>query len=566
MHDTSFLTDVLILLIAAVVIVASFRSLKMSPVLGYLVAGAAIGPYGLSIIKEVETTAGIAEIGVVFLLFIIGLELSFERLRDMRRHVFGLGTLQVVLTGGLIAAALHYLAIPLTASMVVGFSLAMSSTAVVLQVVNERGEQASQPGRLSLAVLILQDFAVVPLLVLIPLLAQHHSHDALAGIIALTLFKALIALVLIFILGRLFLRPLFRFIARIGSPELFAATTLLIVLGAAYATHHVGLSLALGAFLAGLLVAETEYEHQVAADIMPFQGLFLGLFFMSVGMSLDIDIILDQYLLIAAMALGLIFFKAGIIILLCRLYRIRTGNAFETGFLLAQGSEFGFILFGMAARESILTAEWAQLMMVIVTLSMALTPLMAGIGRRVGDWLEKNRSGPTQRIGGDTSDLRNHVIIAGFGRRGKMLASLLALDKIPFVAVDMDPRDVSEARKKLLPVYYGDSSRVEVLQAIGADRAQMIIFTYAAPKTLEKAIATARQAFPEVKIVARAPDTMSATHLQELGAHVVVEEALESSLHLGAALLRARGTVESEITRLMDRMRRQHGEMAPRAP
>lgn len=555
MHNPTFLTDVLILLIAAVFIVVLFRHLRMSPVLGYLVAGASIGPYGLSIIKAPEITGNIAEIGVVFLLFLIGLELSFDRLRDMRRYMFGVGGLQVAITGAVIANIAGLFIENRAAAIIVGLGIAMSSTSVVLQVLHERREQASQPGRLALSVLILQDFAVVPLLVLIPLLSSGTAGAELLPQIGLVLFKAMVALLVIFVAGRLFLRPMFRLVAEAHSPEIFAAATLLVVLGLSFVTNMFGLSMALGAFLAGLLLAETEYEHQVEADILPFKGLFLGLFFMSVGMSVDIGFIIDNLGIFLLASACLIIIKAIIIIAICRFYGIRQGNAFETGFLLAQGGEFAFVILNMLAGQSLMTLEQSQALMVVITITMAVTPLMAAMGRKLGDMAEgrKPQTGSTAKS--ETADLANHVIMVGFGRKGQMLARLLTEEKIPFVAIDMDPHNVAVARKKMLPVYYGDATRPEVLQAIGVERADMVVFTSALLKSVERPIRSIRTLFPELTIIARSATRQTADELRAAGANVVVEENLESGLQLGAALLRTRGTAPYEVQRVIEHLR-----------
>jgi len=549
MHDTSFLSDVLFLLAGAVAIVTVFRFLRMSPVLGYLVAGAAIGPYGLHIVRDVETAGNIAEIGIVFLLFMIGLELSLERLRDMRRHVFGLGTLQVGITAALVALAAVISGLPGTAAIIIGGVLAFSSTAIVLQVVEERGESSSQIGRLSLAMLILQDLAVVPLLVLIPILASD-TPDGLFLPIVMAMLKVVGALFGILIIGRLLLRPFFRLIASTHSPELFAATTLLVVLGTSYATEHAGLSLALGAFVAGLLLAETEYQHQVEADVLPFKGLFMGLFFMTVGMALDIQMILQQFWLLIGMALALMVGKGAIIFLLCRFFQFRRGTSLKTAALMAQGSEFAFIMFALASQEGVLPTEVSQFLMVMVTISMALTPPIASLGDWFVGWMERHGSIQASGTGRETTDLDNHVIVAGYGRLGQMLVKLLQMEKINFVAIDLDPRHVAEGRQDNLPVFYGNARRDEVLEAVGIERAQMIVFTFSSSRDAMRSIQTIRRKFPNTKIVARAMDRKAAEMLSRIGVDVVVRETLEAGLNLGGAVLRARGTPGPEVSRV----------------
>jgi CPA2 family monovalent cation:H+ antiporter-2 len=555
MHDASFLMDVLLLLAAAVAVVALFRRLNISPVLGYLAAGALIGPHGFSIIAHGDATAGIAEIGVVFLLFMIGLELSFERLRDMRRHVFGLGSMQFVFTGMLMMILLMLVWEKVWAiALVLGFGLALSSTAIVLQVVRERGWQSGQLGRLSLAVLLLQDLAVVPLLVVVPLLAKGSAAD-MAPLLGKALINGLLVMAAIIVIGRVLLRPIFRAIASVDSPEIFVAMTLLVVLGSSFATYSMGLSMALGAFLAGLLVAETEFHHQVEADILPFKGLFLGLFFMSVGMQLDLELLANETTLIVLSTVGLLVVKGAVLAMVCRLSGIRWPVAIQTGLLLSQGSEFAFILFGLAAESGLLATSLSQQLMVIVTLSMAVTPSLVAFGEKMVRWMEKRGTAQPQNILADTSDLDRHVILAGFGHVGQSLAQMLAMEGIAFVGIDTDAKVVAEQRKKQQPVYYGDTKRTDVLEAVGASRASVIVFTYTGGQELARSIAATKRAYPETLIAARAVHSANVEKLRRAGADVIVSEYLETSLQLGQAVLRAKGVNDIEARRIAQTMR-----------
>ncbi len=554
MHDTSYLYNVLVLLSAAVVIVACFRHLHISPVIGYLVAGAAIGPSGLAIIQEVETTTSIAEIGIVFLLFMIGLELSLERLKEMRKQVFGFGSLQVALTSGIIGGIVLAMGYSVESAIIIGGGLAFSSTAIVLQVVAERGEQSSQTGRLALAVLLLQDFAVVPMLVLIPLLATTGSEGIFLAVGEI-MIKAIIAMIAIVIAGRLVLRPFFRIIAATKSPELFVSTTLLIVLFFSFATEHAGLSLALGAFIAGILVAETEYQHQVEADITPFKGLFLGLFFMTVGMSVNIQTVTDRILEVLMVTFGLIVIKAAILLGLCSLFKYRMRTRFHASFLLAQGSEFAFILFGMASMQGLMADGLAELLMVSVTLSMALTPLLNTLGNTIGNRFERQSDLVLARASTDTVDIDNHIIIAGYGRMGQTLADMLTIEKKCFVAVDMDPANIALGRKQHRPVYYGDARRLDVLQSVGIDRATYMVFAFTHPTAEVRAIRAIRRIRPDITIICRAMQNSHAKLLKAAGADIVVLEALESSLLLGQTLLRAKNVPEQEIQRVLQDFR-----------
>jgi monovalent cation:H+ antiporter-2, CPA2 family len=361
MHESTQLLEIVILLCAAVVIVAVFRSLRLSPVIGYLVAGTAIGPYGLGVIDDIDSTSGFAEFGVIFLLFMIGLELSFARLSSMRKHVFHFGGAQTFITGTLFTLLVLGLGGSAPAAIIIGGGLALSSTAIVLQVISEQGEKSSQVGRLSLAILILQDLAVIPLLVFASRMGD--PSEELTNALTDTALKAMVCLTFIFIAGRLLLRPLFRFIASLENTDLFSATTLFVVLGVAWLTSAVGLSPALGAFMAGLLVAETEFKPQVEADILPYKGLFMGLFFMTVGMSLNIDTLTTHFFSIIGLTFMLMLIKTLIIMALCRIFGFSLSTAIYTGLLLSQGGEFAFVLFTLPASQQVMGSALAQILM-----------------------------------------------------------------------------------------------------------------------------------------------------------------------------------------------------------
>lgn len=553
MHETTHLQDILILLSAAVLIVAVFRHLNLSPVLGYLVAGAAIGPYGLGLIGNIEEEAGIfAEFGIVFLLFAIGLELTFERLMAMRRHVFGFGTAQVLLTGLLLFAVAHYtLGLSVEASIVVGGGLALSSTAIVLQVLADSSRQATQVGRLSLAILLLQDFAVVPLLVLVPLLAS--SGDQIGMAITSSLIKAGIALIAIFLLGRMFLRPAFRMVGMLKSDELFIAVTLLVVLGTSFATHHAGLSLALGAFMAGLLVAETEYQQQVEADIIPFKGLLLGLFFMTVGMRIDIMTIIEELPTILLYSILLITLKSSVIGALCKLFGFAWGSSVHAGLLLSQGGEFAFILFGLAITQNILPQDIGQTLLLVVAVTMALTPLLSVIGAWFGARLDNRDAGEKQTTM-EAMDLDKHVIIVGFGRVGKTVARLLAAEHVNYVILDIDYQKVKAGRKEGFPVHLGDPSRLRSLASIGIDRARAVVLTVRNEITLKKATNFISSAFPEIPIIVRSEDLERASS-QVYKDTIIIPETFETGLQLGTAALKSLGIADHEIIRVKERFR-----------
>ncbi|MFP3028505.1 MAG: monovalent cation:proton antiporter-2 (CPA2) family protein [Wolbachia sp.] len=557
MHSGSqHLFDIIILLSAAVFIVIAFWKMNISPVLGYFVAGALIGSHGFNLIHSVEVMDNFAEFGVVFLLFIIGLELTFERLIAMRRHVFGFGSLQVIVT--MIAIWCIALAFGVNTNMaaVIGGGLALSSTAIVLQILQDKGSQASQVGRLSIAVLLMQDFAVVPLIVLVPLLTGNSEHSLISSL-AGSLVQAAIALVLIFVTGRLLLRPLFSVIAKMESNEIFISTTLLIILGSAFITEQFHLSMALGAFVAGLLVAETEHRNSVEYAVLPFKDLFLGLFFMTVGMSIDIDLLLNKLPLVTLLSIILIVLKTSIIYTLCRFFGFRSAPAIQAGLLLAQGGEFAFILFRLADELDVLSSEIAQVLMMVTTVTMAFTPLLSGIG----DWIANSFSTEKiilddEAIETDTQDLYNHVIVAGFGRVGYMVTKMLTAEHLSYVVVDIQSKIVKEGKNDSFPIYLGDATRYEILKSVGIERAQALVVSIKNEVTIKKIVSLVATNFPHVNIIIRLPDLNNVEVYKDLGASKVIPETSEIGLQLGGAALSLSGISESGVTSLKGKFRK----------
>ncbi|MFP3031649.1 MAG: monovalent cation:proton antiporter-2 (CPA2) family protein, partial [Wolbachia sp.] len=538
MHSGSqHLFDIIILLSAAVFIVIAFWKMNISPVLGYFVAGAVIGSHGFNLIHSAEAMDNLAEFGVVFLLFIIGLELTFERLIAMRIHVFGFGSLQVIVTMVAIWCIALAFGVNTNIATVIGGGLALSSTAIVLQVLQEKGSQASQVGRLSIAVLLMQDFAVVPLIVLVPLLTGNSEHSLISSL-AGSLVQAAIALVLIFITGRLLLRPLFSVIAKMESNEVFISTTLLIVLGAAFITEQFHLSLALGAFVAGLLVAETEYRHSVEHAVLPFKDLFLGLFFMTVGMSINTELLLNKLPLITLLSIILIVLKTSIIYILCRFFGFKSAPAIQAGLLLSQGGEFAFILFRLADELNVLPSEIAQVLMMVTTVTMAFTPLLSGLG----DWIANSFSTEKtilddEAVETDTQDLYNHVIVAGFGRVGYMVTKMLTAEHLSYVVVDIQSKIVKEGKSDSFPIYLGDVTRCEILKSVGIERAQALVISIKNEVTIKKVVSLVAANFPHVNIVIRLPDLSNVEVYRDLGASKIIPETSEIGLQLGGAAL-----------------------------
>lgn len=557
MHSGSqHLFDIIILLSAAVFIVIAFWKMNISPVLGYFVAGALIGSHGFNLIHSVEVMDNFAEFGVVFLLFIIGLELTFERLIAMRRHVFGFGSLQVIVTVIAIWCIALAFGVSINMAAVIGGGLALSSTAIVLQVLQEKGSQASQVGRLSIAVLLMQDFAVVPLIVLVPLLTGNSEHSLISSL-AGSLVQAAIALVLIFVTGRLLLRPLFSVIAKMESNEIFISTTLLIILGSAFITEQFHLSMALGAFVAGLLVAETEHRNSVEHAVLPFKDLFLGLFFMTVGMSIDIDLLLNKLPLVTLLSIILIVLKTSIIYTLCRFFGFRSAPAIQAGLLLAQGGEFAFILFRLADELDVLSSEIAQVLMMVTTVTMAFTPLLSGIG----DWIANSFSTEKiilddEAIETDTQDLYNHVIVAGFGRVGYMVTKMLTAEHLSYVVVDIQSKIVKEGKNDSFPIYLGDATRYEILKSVGIERAQALVVSIKNEVTIKKIVSLVAANFPHVNIIIRLPDLNNVEVYKDLGASKIIPETSEIGLQLGGAALSLSGISESGVTSLKGKFRK----------
>ena len=550
------LITVITLIASAVFVVALFKRLKLSPVLGYLVAGALIGDHGFKI-TSFEETNFLGELGVVFLLFAIGLELSFERLKAMRKYVFGLGSLQVFITTILISGAVVLISGNKSAAIIIGGGLALSSTAIVMQVLEESRSQSTQVGRIALAILLLQDFVVVPLLVIIPLLAGGNK-SSIGMALGAAMLKAAFALFSIFVAGRLLLRPLFRLISTDNgqSDELLIALTLLIVLSAAWGTEYFGLSLALGAFVAGVLVAETEFRMQAEESIYPFKSLLLGLFFMSVGMNIDVMEIYEQISVIITFSISLLIVKTLIISALCILFGFNKGVALHAGLLLAQGGEFAFILFGLGKQNHIIDANTANILLLVVTCTMALTPILAAIGRKIAEAIESSFGlNPVQIIERGARDLANHVIICGFGKVGKMVAKVLEAEGVNYIALDINAELAKEETSNGFPVFKGDVAQIDTLKALGIERALTVILAINNEIIIKKSLLAISSTYRDLDIIVRLKNLKKSNEFYEAGATIIIPEDYETGLQLGGAVLRAIGINEHEINRIKTQFR-----------
>lgn len=545
MGHSEYLLDVLIYLAAAVVVVPVFQRLRSSAILGFLAAGIVIGPHGFALIGDTKAAHTLAEFGVVFLLFMIGLELSISRLRALGSKVFGLGSLQVLVTGAAIGAAAYGFGASFEAATIIGGGLALSSTAFVLQLLNERGERATRFGLATFSILLLQDIAVVPLLILVALLgADGASFTEAFGQAAL---KGAAALGVAIIFGRYLLRPLYRMIAGMRNVELFVATTLLVVLGMGWLMSQAGLSMELGALLAGLLLAETEHRHQIEADIKPFRGILLGLFFISIGMSINIGFILENLMVILMIVAAILTSKTLITATLCRLTGMPPSTSIRTGFALSQGGEFGFVLFGTAITMQLIEPDLAQILMAVITLSMVATPLMFYIGKLLANQVRSDVLQPKDSITSDLDGITDHVLIAGFGRVGQTVAKVLSDAGIAYIALDLDQARVAKCRAKGMSVYFGDADQIQVLQSAGAGRAKMALVTLDKPKVTRRVVAALRGEYPDLPILVRARDRKRTLELERVGATAVVSEAAESSLQLGSIALKSLDIDEDEI-------------------
>ena len=550
MTETHYIVDILILLTAAVIAAPLFQRLGLGAVLGFLVAGAVVGPWGLGFIAAVDEIRHLAEFGVIFLLFIIGIELKPSRLWVMRRSVFGLGTAQVLITGTVITLVALALEMPTRSALVVGFGLALSSTAFGLQILADKGELGTAYGRSAFAILLLQDLAIVPLIALLPLLATQEL--TITQDVELAALESVLIIVGVFILGRILLRPVLKLVA--GSrrnPEIFTATGILLVLGAAWLTEWAGMSMALGAFLGGLLLADSRYRHQIMADIQPFRGLLLGLFFMSVGMSINFGLLGQQGLLVAGLVGSLLLLKAALLWLLCRITGRSHSESVHVALLLAQAGEFGFILFGLANMLGLMDVELYQLLLLTIALSMVATPLLVKLSPWLGQALASTPPATTHQTKPIPAS-HNHVIVAGFGRFGNYLARNLAKAGVPYLVLEVNPARVARAHALDYPVFYGDASRIEVLRSAGAANASMVVFAMDHMESIGQAVVMVREAFPDLPVYARAWDLRMAQRLLSLGVTYAIPETMATGLQLSRDVLQASG-VSSEVTaRLVD--------------
>ena len=534
----------LLYLLAAVLSVVACRSLKLPPMLGYLFVGVLIGPNALALAKDSESVRYLAEFGVVFLMFVIGLEFNLSKLRAMRQHVFGLGLLQVTFTiflATLGSLALGYVAqaywqVSWQTAVALGGALSMSSTAVVIKLMQERLEMESEHGKRVMGVLLFQDLAVVPLLVLIPALGA--APEALALALSLAAFKALFLIAILLTGGQRVMRWWLTLVARRKSDVLFILNILLITLGLAWITELVGLSLELGAFIAGMLISETEYKHQVETDIRPFHDVLLGLFFITIGMLLDWRIVWERWPLVLLLTLAPVLFKLGLVTVLARLLGASTGVSLRTGLYLAQAGEFGFVLLTLAQKNDLIPADMQSPILASMVLSMLATPFIVMYSNRIvmqlvaSDWLQQSLQMTT--IARKSINTNQHVIICGYGRCGQNLARMLDQEKIPYMALDLDPDRVRQAAAAGHSVVFGDAARLQAMMAAGLARASAVVITYLDVPSAMKVLANTKAHAPQVPVIVRTQDDHDLEKLQAAGATEVVPESIEGSLMLAS--------------------------------
>ena len=545
------LLQVAVFLAAAAIAAPLGRFLRMGAVLGYLSAGVVIGPYVLGplyALNDVGEVLHFGEFGVVMLLFVIGLELRPVRLWAMRSAIFGLGTAQLVATALLLAAISVALGLAPTQALFIGLALSLSSTAFALQVLEEKGELTTRHGRLAFSVLLFQDLAAIPLIALVPLFALGgavHTMDVKSAVFAILTILGVI------VVGRFLLSRLYRFVAATGVREAMTATALLTVVGVALVMEAAGLSAALGAFIAGALLADSEYRHQIEADIAPFEGLLLAVFFIAVGMSIDLGVLIAEPATLFAVVLVLVMLKAAILYLLGRWWGLDGNAARRLGLVLSQGGEFAFVLFGAGALEGVIDRPMASLLTLAVTFSMAATPLLLLIDDAIN---RARKPAPPEYEIPPRGD--QHVIVAGFGRFGQIVARVLRARQIPFTALDSNVEQVDFVKRFGAQIYYGDAGRLDILRAAGADKAVAFVLAIDNVESSLRVAEMVRNHFPDLPIYARARDRTHVHRLMDLGVTIIERETFLAALELTKDLLRGLGLKEPEVRRLTETFKR----------
>jgi glutathione-regulated potassium-efflux system protein KefB len=556
METSHFLQDVVMYLAAAVVAVSLSRRWGLGAVLGYLAAGALIGPYALNLARDVEATSQLSEFGVILLLFVIGLELSPQRLWLMRKAVFGAGLAQVVLSGLLLGGAALAFGLGWRSALIVGLALALSSTAIGLQLLAEHKQLNSPHGRLAFAILLFQDLAAIPILALIPLLGAHAATSTSGDLVSVLRIIGVMGAVTVG--GRYLLRPVFRIVASTQIAEVFTATALLVVLGAAWIMELAGIQMSLGAFVAGVLLADSEFRHEIESQIEPFKGLLLGLFFVSVGVSLDLNLVREQPLQIAAIVAILLTVKSAVLVAIGGVKRkFDLGETLRLAAVLAGGGEFAFVVLNLEYKRDLIDAAQKDLLTVAVTVSMALTPLAV---IAVGRWMAQRKEKPVRDFD-EIVDEHPRVILAGYGRVGQIIARILRAQHIPFTALESSAEQVDFSRQFGSNIYFGDPSRPELLRAARADQAEVFVLATDDPEINIRTARIVRRIYPHLKIVARARNRQHAFRLMDLNVDDVVRETLHSSLEMARLALEELGVEPATAAERVEKFRLHDAEL-----
>lgn len=549
---STYLIDILALLLATVVIVPFFHAIRLGAILGYLAAGAVLGPWGFGLLDEVEEIRHLGEFGVIFLLFVLGIELKPDKLWQMRKMVLGLGLGQLLITAGVLYAIALSFGISQQAAIVIGFGLALSSTAFCLQLLASRGGISTHMGRMSFSILLLQDLAVVPLLALVSMLA---GRDAASAGSDMSLGYSILVIVGLLIAGHYLLNPILGKIVASQDPDVFVAMAVLLVLGMAWIMENVGFSMAMGAFLAGLMLAESHYRHQIEADILPFRGILLGLFFMTVGMGIDFQLLGNSFLLIIGLTFGLMAVKGLIVYGLARVSGSSHDIAVKTATLLSQSGEFGFVMFGFATIAGVLESELSHILTLVIALTMVFTPFVVNATNRLLEHFYVPKRQNEELFSDVYEENREHIILAGFGRVGARIGAILNAAGVPYIAIDMSQERVKEARAQGFAVFYGDASNVKVLQAAGAAKAKMIVIALDNPDHFYSLLPLIRQYYPDIPIHVRAKDRNHCAALMRQGASTTISETLETSLRLSEEILSGCDLEQDEIDNVIDAFR-----------
>ncbi|EMS83758.1 monovalent cation:proton antiporter-2 (CPA2) family protein [Leptospira noguchii] len=550
MLDHNLLINLIVFLSAAVISVPLFKRIGLGSVVGYLVGGTIIGPWGIGLITNVDSILHLSEFGVVLLLFLIGLELKPQRLWILRRPVFGLGGLQVVLTSLTFFTLLSFLGLEKRQAIVISISISLSSTAFALQVLGEKNELNTTHGRSAFAILLFQDLAVIPIMATLSFLTESTSDPGSHGSIKEILF-AVGTIITVILAGRFLARPLFRLVASSGNYEIFTALSLLIVIGVSILMKQVGLSMALGSFLGGVILADSEYRHELESNLEPFKGLFLGLFFLAVGMSINLGEVLKDPILVIVLAFILIFVKAIILYSIGLITKHSKEVSLNLSTIISQGGEFAFVILGVGVSLSILPKERADLVIAVVTFSMGLTPILGILKDKSAKWIFKEN----QNLKEDTIEEQNRVIVAGFGRFGQIIARMLFVHKIGFTALEHNPDQVNLARKFGYKIYYGDASKLSLLRSAGAEHADLFILAIQDIDISVKVAELIKKNFPNLTIIARARNREHVFKLMELGIQVIRRDTFASALELAGETLSQLGFMDSEVEKKVKKFR-----------